>query len=184
MRISIDCQARRAAATRTSAATISAATASARGSPAATRTSPTSTANDPPRSDAKCSALEAKAADWWRRAARSLTIAREASTAMTMPSTRKAHHVVRISGGVSDARRSTAREARTEAGPGDGRVSASYVSAIRCSIVPSDSISIRTTSPSFRNCGGSIAMPTPLGVPVRIRSPASSVQVSEMNSRR
>src|ERR671913_572033 len=36
-----------------------------------------------------------------------------------------------------------------------------------CSIAPSDSISIRTTSPDCRNCFGSIDMPTPLGVDVR-----------------
>ena len=57
---------------------------------------------------------------------------------------------------------------------------ASYATA--CSIAPSDSISIRTTSPDCRNCGGSIAIPTPLGVPVRIRSPGRSVHVCAMKS--
>ena len=33
-------------------------------------------------------------------------------------------------------------------------------------------------SPDCRNCGGSIPIPTPLGVPVRIRSPGTSVHVS------
>ena len=38
-------------------------------------------------------------------------------------------------------------------------------------------MAILTRSPEARNFGGSIAMPTPLGVPVRIRSPGASVQV-------
>ena len=52
----------------------------------------------------------------------------------------------------------------------------------RCSIAPSPSTSQRTTSPSSRKRGGSIAWPTPLGVPVRMRSPGSSVIASAMKS--
>ncbi len=42
-----------------------------------------------------------------------------------------------------------------------------------CSISPSPSMAIRITSPEFRNRGGSKPWPTPLGVPVRIRSSGS-----------
>ena len=59
---------------------------------------------------------------------------------------------------------------------------AAQPSTTPCSITPSPSISIRTTSPGSRKRGGSSAMPTPLGVPVRIRSPGSSVIVSLMKS--
>ena len=48
-----------------------------------------------------------------------------------------------------------------------------------CSIAPRPMISIRTVSPRSRNRRGSIATPTPLGVPVRIRSPGSRVTTSE-----
>ena len=54
--------------------------------------------------------------------------------------------------------------------------------AIVCSIAPRPSTSSRTTSPAARNCGGSIDWPTPSGVPVRMRSPGSSVHVSAMKS--
>jgi hypothetical protein len=41
---------------------------------------------------------------------------------------------------------------------------------------------MRTVSPLARNCGGSCQVPTPDGVPVRMRSPGSSVQVSDRNA--
>ena len=43
--------------------------------------------------------------------------------------------------------------------------------AKRFSMKPMPSISTRTTSPAFRNCGGLRPMPTPAGVPVAITSP-------------
>ncbi len=45
---------------------------------------------------------------------------------------------------------------------------------------PSPSISTSTTSPSFNQTGGFRAMPTPGGVPVKIRSPGSRVKIWEM----
>ena len=39
---------------------------------------------------------------------------------------------------------------------------------------PSFSISTLTTSPTFNTTGGFIAMPTPLGVPEKMMSPAST----------
>ena len=45
---------------------------------------------------------------------------------------------------------------------------------------PAPLISMRTSSPRSRKVRGSIATPTPLGVPVRMRSPGSSVIASEM----
>jgi peptidoglycan/xylan/chitin deacetylase (PgdA/CDA1 family) len=54
------------------------------------------------------------------------------------------------------------------------------IQRIECSIAPSRSISMRTTSREARKRGGSRPIPTPLGVPVRIRSPGSKVHVSEM----
>ncbi len=77
----------------TSTATNRAAAASARGSPAATSARPIRTAIEPARSEAKCSALEASAAECSRRAARRLPIARLASIATTTTSTAIAHHV-------------------------------------------------------------------------------------------
>ena len=43
------------------------------------------------------------------------------------------------------------------------------------SMAPNPSISQRTVSPGLRNCRGSIAAPTPPGVPVKMMSPGSSV---------
>ena len=45
--------------------------------------------------------------------------------------------------------------------------------------LPMPSISTLTTLPSPRNSGGSIALPTPDGVPVRIMSPGLSVKARE-----
>ena len=45
--------------------------------------------------------------------------------------------------------------------------------------MPSFSISTSTMSPGLRNTGGFRAKPTPGGVPVKIRSPGASVQISE-----
>lgn len=47
------------------------------------------------------------------------------------------------------------------------------------SMVPIFSTSQVTTSPAFRNTGGCIATPTPLGVPVARRSPGSSVKACD-----
>ena len=60
---STDCFASRIAASTTSTATNSAAAESAQRSPDDTSTRPTSTANEPARSEAKCSAFAAKAGD-------------------------------------------------------------------------------------------------------------------------
>src|SRR4051794_24962035 len=109
---SVDWRASRAAAMSTITPTMSAAIASARGSPSATKTRPTRTASEPPRSEAKCSAFDASAAECRRRAARWLTTAREASTAITTPRTRNDHHVVVTSCGVSPVRRGAAPERR------------------------------------------------------------------------
>ncbi len=46
--------------------------------------------------------------------------------------------------------------------------------------MPSFSISTSTRSPGLRNTGGLRAKPTPGGVPVKIKSPGASVQMSEM----
>ena len=51
-----------------------------------------------------------------------------------------------------------------------------------CSMTPSDSISIRIVSSDSNHAGGSIAAPTPFGVPVRIRSPGASVHVWAMKA--
>jgi hypothetical protein len=51
--------------------------------------------------------------------------------------------------------------------------------ATRCSMAPSRSTSIRTTSPGERYDGGVRAVPTPAGVPVVIRSPGSRVNWAE-----
>ena len=45
--------------------------------------------------------------------------------------------------------------------------------------VPRPSISTSTTSPFFNHTGGLRAMPTPGGVPVKIRSPGSSVKIRD-----
>ena len=45
--------------------------------------------------------------------------------------------------------------------------------------VPSSSISTSTTSPGLSQTGGLRAIPTPGGVPVKIRSPASSVMICD-----
>ena len=133
MSTAIDWRASRAAATRTIAATIRAAIESARGSPAATRIRPSRTASEPPRSEAKCSAFDASAAEWWRRAARLLTIAREASTTMTTARTRNAHQVVVTWCGESDSRRSTASKAMNADTSMRKQLSAR---AARCSALP------------------------------------------------
>ena len=64
MSTSTDCLASRSAASTTRTATNSAATESAQCSPADTSTRPMSTANEPARSDAKCSAFAARAGEW------------------------------------------------------------------------------------------------------------------------
>ena len=47
--------------------------------------------------------------------------------------------------------------------------------------VPMPSISHRTTSPGTRNCGGSIPMPTPAGVPVALRVMKKTVHYLQLN---
>lgn len=44
-------------------------------------------------------------------------------------------------------------------------------------IFPMPSISLTRTSPAFKNSGGFLLMPTPAGVPVRIKSPGYSVTI-------
>ena len=94
---STDWRPSRIAASTTSTATTRAAIGSAESWPADTKISPISTANEPSRSEAKCSALAASAADWWRREPRRLATARLASTAITSTITVIDHHVTRIS---------------------------------------------------------------------------------------
>lgn len=57
------------------------------------------------------------------------------------------------------------------------RIFGTNASAHRTVLVrlPMPSISQRTVSPGFRNCGGSMPMPTPAGVPVAMMVPAFRV---------
>ena len=107
---SIDCLASRTAAAMTSTATTSAATASADWYPAETNNRPTRTASEPARSEPKCSAFAASAAEPWRRDARWLTTMREASRAITNPRTAMAHHATSISCPPPSASRRAARK--------------------------------------------------------------------------
>ena len=65
---------------------------------------------------------------------------------------------------------------------GGGSAADAHRLAIVCSIAPSPRPRSARRRPRRRNCGGSIACPTPSGVPVRMRSPGSSVIVSAMKS--
>jgi hypothetical protein len=90
-------------------------------------------------------------------------------------------------GGSMAALREAASRARTRQHPADRRGAAGtrrtcgaaavrgYASLICCRCAPRPATRRSTTSPARRKTGGFMAIPTPGGVPVAIRSPASSV---------
>lgn len=50
-------------------------------------------------------------------------------------------------------------------------------------IFPMPSISLTRTSPAFKNSGGFLLIPTPAGVPVRIKSPGYSVTILQLQKK-
>jgi MFS family permease len=68
-----------------------------------------------------------------------------------------------------------ARESLIRSQPVPGTWRKRRQSTIRCSCTPSRELPRRMMSPARRNCGGFCMKPTPGGVPVAMRSPASNV---------